>query len=479
MASSRVTRSSSRKQDLETVIAAEAGNLAPTVISKPKPKPKSTKVGQKKKALTTRSKNAKKQDPAPSNPANVLDTATYEECLVEVEPNIICDESPQASGVSVEACHSTRGTSLFTCSPSKIYYCEKCPRKSFSTKHGLARHLMNHRMEDANAKRPSAETLKPLVESFVTKGLKEISQEPGEEKKKCVLSVLKAVDIESSGWSSVLEIMSAPLLCSLSTPTKVLPSNQYEEQLIFTNEKMNDEVFVRDLLNALKLLVRDENFSDKTLKMVLYRVSSKLVNDLCKFVFDEMVVNKEEVELSAVREMTEVEKDAFVLHTRKLLQEYYKKGLQFGTKLWIARCACIRQCFISSTELNEAPTVDAFLNNSSWEEDGSGVVKLKLNETVVSFFLDLERIIEAQIRKQIQVSSDNVMDVVFQTHSMLDKWYSVTKNYFSEMEALLFLKDIVVVIILFSLKLEAGRLRDLQAQDRIQKYALRTDLKRN
>ncbi len=79
---------------------------------------------------------------------------------------------------------------------------------------------------DANAKRPSAVKLEPLVEGFVFKILREMIKEPGLEKQKCVSAILKfeGTDGDNTEWCAFLEIMSRPFLSSLGKPTKLLPT---------------------------------------------------------------------------------------------------------------------------------------------------------------------------------------------------------------------------------------------------------------
>lgn len=320
--------------------------------------------------------------------------------------------------------------------------------------------------------------LSPLVEGFVVESLTEIRSEFGEEKKILVESLLQSRDSEH--WTSFIHQITGPFLKKISVPTRVIPSNQYEEQLKELNQILNNKETYEKLLCAFNLLNSNAEVSKHVPGMVLFRLCSKMIDKLVQFVFHEMKRAKSTPD-HGISEMSELEKEAFCVHIRKLLQDYYKRGLRHGSQLWLSRCACIRQKFIESNDASEPPSVDMVLDNRSWVTDSDGCSKLKLTETCVKFFLSVEKIVESRIyNKEESVTCDIIVNIVLKDTDMLDAWHSLTMLYFSEVEALVFMKDLIIIVTNLSLRLEVGRVRDMQVNTkRVQKYALRTDLKRN
>ena len=62
---------------------------------------------------------------------------------------------------------------------------------------------------------------------------------------------------------------------------------------------------------------------------------------------------------------------------------------------------------------------------------------------------------------------------------MLEQWHMFTGPFFSELDSLVFLRDVVIAVVAMSLKFEVGRLKNEILEERSPKYALRSDLKRN
>lgn len=332
-------------------------------------------------------------------------------------------------------------------------------------------------LADANSRRPSAFVLQPLVEGMVVTSLEEMQLEFGVEKRVFIEEILKSKEAEN--WNTFLSDISEPFLETLSKPTKIVPSNQYTDLLKHLNQTLNDRETYSKLVSFLESLSNSVSVPKHIPGMVLFRLCSKLVDKLAQFVFKEMMEKKPTLTEDNIGKMTDIEKEAFVIHVRKLLQEYYKRGLRHGSKVWLTRCACIRQKFITNDDSNEAPTVDMVLDNGSWEQDNSGSSKLKLNDTCVNFFFKIEEIVESLIRvKDESVNCDKVVDIVLRSIDILDAWFSLTMFFFPEVEALVFMRDVISIVVNLSMRLEVGRMRE-ETRGRANKYALRTDLKRN
>lgn len=308
------------------------------------------------------------------------------------------------------------------------------------------------------------------------KALEDIKEEYGEHKKVFVEGVLKSTS--SVPWHNFTIVIAEPFLKSLSQPSKLMPSNQYEEQLKALNSTMNDTETFSELLDSFKSLYPDNEpqVPERIVAMILFRVCSKLVDDLSEFVFREMKSKKESnvSELFPARLMSKIEKEAFSLHIRKLLQKYYTRGLRQGSGIWLSRCACIRQKFFDC-ELSDPPSVDMVLSEKAWANGD-----LKLNGKCLAFFSSLENIIENLILRKVHpINCESVTPIVLKNIDMLDTWHYLTLLFLSEIEALVFMSDLVTALIELSLRLEVGRMVSCDMEARTQKYALRTDLKRN
>lgn len=320
--------------------------------------------------------------------------------------------------------------------------------------------------------------LKPLIEEMVLTSLHEMKGDFGEKKKEYVEAIIGSKEAEN--WNNFLSEISEPFLLTISKPTKILPSNQYEDQLKQLNNILNDKEAYSKLLCSLESLNILVIVPKHIPGMVLFRLCSKLIDKLCQFVFREMREHKltNETDETSSEKMSDIEREAFLIHVRKLLQEYYKRGLRNGSKHWLSRCACIRQKFIRSNDLCEAPSVNMLLDNESWEQDNQGNVKLHLSEMCVYFFSEVEEIIESLIKtKENYIDCDKVIDVALRSVEILDAWCSLTMLFFTEVEAIVFMRDMISVLLNLSLRLEVGRMRENIG--RVKKYALRTDLKRN
>lgn len=75
-----------------------------------------------------------------------LNEEVYEQCVSTVEINLEDDDHVPASGVSVEAAHSTAGHAAPSIPSPSSYTCEFCS-KVLKTKHGFQKHVMAHRIK--------------------------------------------------------------------------------------------------------------------------------------------------------------------------------------------------------------------------------------------------------------------------------------------------------------------------------------------
>lgn len=307
--------------------------------------------------------------------------------------------------------------------------------------------------------------------------------EHGEEKRKFVLSILDSIESRQPDWFHFIEIIAEPFLNNLSRPSNLIFSNQYEEQLVALNKIFNNDEEFSKLVDALKFLSMDASFSNSCVPgMVAFRLFSKFVDKLVQLVFKIMKESTSLEPLPSTGPISTLEVEAFIIHMRKLIQEYIKKGLRQGSTIWLARCSCIRHTFVQSCDIGEPPSIEMVLNNDSWQNVIDGEVSLRLADGAIKIFTFVESVVDKLIfKKSKQINCDSVLSYFFEPDNshIVNEWHTLTKDFFSEIESLVFFRDLVKVIVNLSLRLEEGRLRGMEACERVQKYALRTDLKRN
>ena len=76
---------------------------------------------------------------------HLLDESLYLECIDPIEMDLEDDIPLPASGVSVEASHSSAGRGVPKHQSPSSYICDTCS-KILKTKHGFEKHVMTHRI---------------------------------------------------------------------------------------------------------------------------------------------------------------------------------------------------------------------------------------------------------------------------------------------------------------------------------------------
>lgn len=336
---------------------------------------------------------------------------------------------------------------------------------------------------EANEKRPKPEEVRVEVDEFMRESLQEIMEEKGnDERTKFVSKVLNLTG--SSRWRKFVKAISEPLVINICKPSKVIPSNQLEDQMVTVNKLLCDTVQYSALVEMLSKLSSESIYGESNVPgMVLFRLVHKFSDKLLGFVFDKMKSGSVEQEPGIDRIKSVHEEVAFKVHMQKLVQHLYIKGLHIGSKSWLAKCAVIRKNFIDvKVELEEQAIIRTICQDSSWEENKDGDVIVSLTEDCLEFFINLEEIIESLLKKtNVDINCDVVLSIMFEpvNAGKLNLWYALSENCLSEVESIMFLKELATLVIDLSLRFEVNRLRRKQDSNRIQKYALRTDLKRN
>lgn len=282
--------------------------------------------------------------------------------------------------------------------------------------------------------------------------------------------MLQAAVEKPQQWETFIEALTSPILSSFKKPTSAMPTLQYEKQLISLNIFLNSPN-AKMLLIDMKRLCGEDNIEDLLPRIVLSRLSFKLLDSILECEFKAMSATKENESRDLPHKL--VDRECFEVHLRKLFQAFYVKGINSESTRMLLRCACIRRNFIDSE--SDADSVELICSNISWE---SGEIKLK--ERIVDIFVHVEGTIERFLSNKMSnsVMLDAVFDDLLDNRILLDYWCLLTTDTFREEESLIFLRDMVSNLIKLAVRLETNKLREIETQGK-GKYALRTDLKRN
>ncbi|KAK3908145.1 putative transcriptional regulatory protein [Frankliniella fusca] len=382
------------------------------------------------------------------------------------DPDIPSDGTPVAlSGASIEAVHCDQSGKNRL--PAQSTQCKIC-HVVISSQSLLLKHMMRHKINDVNSRKkfdPHELMLDMKACSILQEILKETA---GEGRKDFVREVLASVSQMPEEWKNFIQSLCEPMLMSFAKPTSLMPSQQYEDQLKALDRYLNNEPLIASLVTDFSQFASPHG--EVVPRIVLTRLCFKLLDVILQFEFEAMKAGKNTSEVQP----QEINREDFEIHLRKFFQMYYMKGVKSGSSRMLARCACIRINFIDSN--CEIDSINLIIDNTSWEEDANGTVKVKLKETVVDFFYSVEKIIQSFLISGKTVNTNNVVDVLLEKNILLEPWY-ILSNAFEEEESLIFLSDIISKLVKLSIKLENRKVRGEVGNK--EQYALRTDLKRN
>lgn len=152
------------------------------------------------------------------------------------------------------------------------------------------------------------------------------------------------------------------------------------------------------------------------------------------------------------------------------LRTFYEKCLSQDYN----KSDCIKTLFVEAQQ--QPISKSRLLKKSNWYSGEENC--LIISPHAASFF----KIIELEIipATMDMSSAQEVIEYVLLHRVLLDHWYHLTNQYFSEELSILFLRELVSAYIKFSLQFEEKRLNRLQEKSvRASTVALRTHLQRN
>ncbi|KAK3932249.1 Zinc finger protein 26 [Frankliniella fusca] len=357
------------------------------------------------------------------------------------------------------------------------YKCSECG-KVLKTRSGMTRHLMLHKLNHYNARKPLEDFVLSSLPDIYKEVINVIEQEPaiclmGSQKKEFVAGL--TANTNSPEVSELVETISRPIIELVLVRSKVMPSSQYEEALRKVNVLLTDSVFCESVKRKLISCVSNElrDTPESVLRRLVWRITTQFLFKIQGKVFYLM----KERHLTAHDHFTlqeEGEIQVFKEHIEKILRAVFKFGFSSNNPTWILRCKCMRERFIYS---HDSLSNDEFLNSRLWKEKS-----VSLSDPAFKLFLGIEEIIQSLQNTGCACNSDIVFDSLIHVENLvlLNNMRVLSSGILSEDLALSFLQDLIKNLVSLSGKLDANRkLLKVSKKQKPSTVSLRTNLKRN
>ncbi|KAK3908249.1 Zinc finger protein 496 [Frankliniella fusca] len=373
----------------------------------------------------------------------------FEACDVRLNPTPPSDVSTPVDLSGVTGFPVNISASVQAPSGAQGHICPKCA-KVLKTKSGFKRHLVLHKLNDINARKPQEDQLRSVSVTLFQDVVKEIGEEPsigesGALKKTFVSKLSSSSDMSLDLISSIC----SPLLDIILTRDKVMPSVHLEEALSKLNNLLCNSEFCDAIKSKLSPLIIPCDEDSVTVNIVCNR--------------DHQVAYKDFL-------MSDNDVIAFKKHLGALLRSVYKLGSKSSNNVWQLRCKAIRERFVDSSR---NLTDDMFLDVKLWQ---SG--EIVLNEEALNMFVGVEKITQVLLDKDSSVLADSIFNSLTDPENLvvLDKMRLLSRGILAEDLALDFLHDLVNSHTAVSCRLDAQRKMQKVSERNV---SLRTDLKRN
>ncbi|KAK3910021.1 Microtubule-associated protein VP7 [Frankliniella fusca] len=349
------------------------------------------------------------------------------------------------------------------------FVCPICS-KTLKTKSTFTRHYFLHTINDYNARKPFEDEIKTELMSIFSGVLDDIRKEPAvgvmdHEKISFVQALIPA--IQTPKCVEVVHELSKPLIDSVLTRTKVVPSGQLEQALQKVQHILSDPSFVQNIWGKLLLCVPDEENrpSKEVGHRLVWRICTAMLNRFQEIVFQKMI--KHHQTAVSTFTMSEEDKLAFKDHVGSLLRSIFRVGAKSSNSVWHERCQVLRLRFVCGDVQHEN-----FDDRNLWKS-GSVV----LSDACLNLFYGLERLIQSN--KDKACSADFIFNSLtnIENHLILNDMRHLSRGFLSEDSALSFLQDIIKSYCATSCELEARRI--VSQRKNAATVSLRTNLKRN
>lgn len=297
--------------------------------------------------------------------------------------------------------------------------------------------------------------------------IEEILKEPSYQNSKNALFLRECG--KSDKWPEFVNLLTSDMSVFLfEKQTKILPMNQYEETQKKVNSYLNLNI---DKLKEILLSCSDVDISESQASRLVFRIAIKFFQGATQWIVHTMRNKTQDQDSSSPQEFNETDEKLFLLEISGFLRDCYEAFLKNPQHL--RKCDCIKAVFINGQHLI---TRSQILKKSNWysgEEDC-----LVLSEHASNFFKILE--LEVMPACVDQSSSNEVIENSLLHRALLNSWYYLTNQFFSEELSITFLREIVTLYVKFSLNFEEKRLNRLQEKSvRASTVALRNHLQRN
>lgn len=323
-------------------------------------------------------------------------------------------------------------------------------------------------LSDYNQRKPDQELVIIAAEDILTSILKELLEDfKGCQEETDIVNELLS-SISTTGWIIFFQTFSEPVTEALSARTKLLPSNQFEEFLINYNKFLNNRQQFSSLKDSFVNLVSEKFKSSCSVTLILNRLCVRFPEEVQLFITKEMIKGN----TTHSQPVIEFNEKAFSSDISSILRHYFIKGCMLLTnEVWKLRCLCIQMNFVSFRD------EDCDLKLKSNWTSGS----VYPSSGFVNFCKGVEFVIQSRLEVQ-DINLDNlVIDLLDPAHSNIcNCWTSLTTEYFSEVDSIVFMRDFVSILLKRSLKLEEAGIRGHhEGRQKFQRVGIRENLHRN
>ncbi|KAK3914506.1 ORF4 polyprotein [Frankliniella fusca] len=352
-------------------------------------------------------------------------------------------------------------------------------KKVLKTKKGFLNHTFLHNVADASQKKPNIDFVEPKVAGIVLMIVREMSVELNvPEEKEGILKHVQSLEESNTELVEFGKEISKPILDGILKKSKLLPTNQYEEVLSSVNKYLCEERNMLQLQLSFSRCLPSLYRESKYLRNIVFRISFRLTEELELLVLREINSQyKSNAAVSIPAQNTfgsETEKRAFKDHILKLMRTYFVKANRINTPVYRSRCECIKRRIFETGD-EDFITTEIVLDSQSWLQE-----KIYLSDRAVEFFLHIQGVIKISLQDESNDLRQHVLDKIVQEVAPLNLWHTLTVNYFSESDSLVFMREVVMMVVDMSVLLAEKKLKVVaNEQKKLQKFSVRENLKRN
>lgn len=309
------------------------------------------------------------------------------------------------------------------------------------------------------------------LQDLMTEITQEILNEPSYEDNHKSIFLIECIAHEK--WSDFVSMLSDSVSALVfEKQTKILPLNQYEEMQRKVNTFLN--VNIDNLKEALVQCGSTVEISSALVGRLVFRIVSKLFQGTQQWVMKKMHASQtEDTPDIELRDISEEEEKSFLIEIGGFIRNFFQLGLKHSSDQWRKQSECIKAAFVDG---QQPISTRQFMKKTNWYSGEEQCIVL--SHHCSSFFKTIE--FEIMPATTDTSSSQEVIEYILLHRALLENWYYLSSAYFDEGLSLLFLKELVISYVKFSLQFDEKRLNRLEEKSvRASTVALRTHLQRN